>query len=80
MSSRLDIVSLTNPTLYKIMITNDLESKAQIPIRSKKDLSEIRLISALALVSLGRGSARALFDATVAWEPVREMIERVARG
>lgn len=42
--------------------------------------NEVRLMGALALVSLGKGNKKQLFDAVMAWGPVREMVERLARS
>lgn len=46
----------------------------------KKDLDALRLICALYLASFEKGKARQLFDAAMAWSPLREMVEKHAKA
>jgi hypothetical protein len=40
----------------------------------------VKLLGALALASIGKGSRKQLLDAAMQWPPVREMVEKMAQG
>jgi hypothetical protein len=41
--------------------------------------NEIHPVSSLYLASLEKGTARQLFDAAMAWPPIRELVEKHAK-